>query len=81
MKRFVLIAAAALPLLAAAPASACKVIGHSSDGEPLCMTTSDGAGQPYTDGHSGGRGERIIQRRENIEKLKGFFKWTNSLGH
>jgi hypothetical protein len=34
------------------PASACNVVGHTSDGEPLCATTSDGKGQQYTDGRS-----------------------------
>ena len=29
------------------PASACKVVGHTKSGEPLCMQTSDGAGQVY----------------------------------
>jgi hypothetical protein len=40
-----------VPLLAfqTMPASACNVVGHASDGEELCGTTSDGAGQPYTD--------------------------------
>ena len=41
-----------VPLLAfqTMPASAaCKEVGHASDGEPLCETTSDGPGQPYTD--------------------------------
>lgn len=32
------------------PADARKIVGHTADGEPLCMATSDGAGQPYTDG-------------------------------
>jgi hypothetical protein len=30
------------------PANACKVVGYRN-GEPVCMTTSDGKGQPYTD--------------------------------
>jgi hypothetical protein len=39
-----------VPLLAfqTMPASACNVVGYAN-GEPLCATTSDGHGQPYTD--------------------------------
>jgi hypothetical protein len=76
MKKFVLIAAAALPLLAA-PASACNVIGHSSDGEPLCGTTSDGAGQPYTDARRGrlfrdrsAESAPARAERQRIDKMK-----------
>jgi hypothetical protein len=39
--------AAPLFALSISPASACKVVGKSASGEPLCMTTSDGGGQPY----------------------------------
>jgi hypothetical protein len=40
---------ALIPILALAtarPSAACHVIGHQN-GEALCETTSDGAGQPY----------------------------------
>jgi hypothetical protein len=45
----ILFAILLLPLFMGA-ANACKIIGYSSSGEPLCMTTSDGPGQPYVDG-------------------------------
>jgi hypothetical protein len=32
-------------------ANACHVVGYKN-GEPLCATTSDGPGQPYTDGRA-----------------------------
>src|SRR5262245_59487515 len=44
----VLSAFASILAFTAAPASACKVVGHRN-GEPVCMTTSDGKGQQYTD--------------------------------
>ena len=53
--------ATALTLAAASAASACNVVGHTSDGEPLCATTSDGAGQQYRDGRSGR--DRWLERR------------------
>jgi hypothetical protein len=37
--------------LQSVPASACQVVGYAN-GEPQCMTTSDGPGQPYTDGRT-----------------------------
>ena len=37
----------ATTLIHAAPANACKVVGHTSSGERLCASTSDGAGQVY----------------------------------
>jgi hypothetical protein len=55
-----------VPLLASVasvPASACNVVGHSSSGEPLCATTSDGAGQPYSDARSW----RVI-RQERLQR-------------
>ena len=45
-----LLAIAPFLALQAAPASACVVVGHTKDGERLCMTSSDGAGQAYRDG-------------------------------
>jgi hypothetical protein len=49
-KKFIwLIAAVLLLAFQTSPASACKVVRYSSDGEPLCATTSDGKGQQYTD--------------------------------
>jgi hypothetical protein len=42
-----------VPVLAfSGPASACQSAGYSVNGEPQCITTSDGPGQPYTDGRS-----------------------------
>jgi len=41
------LAVASLLTLGAAPASACKVVGHTKSGEKLCMSTSDGKGQVY----------------------------------
>lgn len=35
------------------PASACKYVGYRN-GEPHCITTSDGRGQPYADGRKRG---------------------------
>ncbi len=43
-----LIAPVLLVAFQAVPASACMVVGYKN-GEPLCATTSDGPGQPYTD--------------------------------
>lgn len=47
--KYLVIAVALAPLLITPADAKCKIVGHTSDGEPLCMTTSDGAGQPYTD--------------------------------
>jgi hypothetical protein len=46
--------AAVVPVLAcmSLPASACKFVGYRN-GEPHCITVSDGRGQPYTDGRKG----------------------------
>jgi hypothetical protein len=41
------LALASLLAIQTLPASACKVVGHTKSGEPLCMQTSDGAGQVY----------------------------------
>ena len=52
------------------PASACNVVGYGSDGEPLCATTSDGAGQPYTDASSHRR--RVMDEvhlREHVRRV------------
>ena len=59
------------PLLAAAPASACKIIRHPSSGEELCVTASDSGGQSYTDGRSA-REKAIEGWREHtlIERAK-----------
>jgi hypothetical protein len=48
-KCILFLALASLFAIQIGPASACRVVGHTSDGEPLCMTTSDGAGQEFTD--------------------------------
>jgi hypothetical protein len=76
--------AVVLPLLAAAPANACKVVGHASDGEPLCETTSDGAAQPYTDGrHDGGYMNSNVHKevvRHRAEKIKGLLNWMSGMG-
>jgi hypothetical protein len=73
--------AVVLPILAAAPANACKVVGHASDGEPLCETTSDGAGQPYTNGGgymNGNVHKEIVRHR--AEKIKGLLNWMSGIG-
>jgi hypothetical protein len=50
------------------PASACNVVGHASDGEELCGTTSDGPGQPYTDArHEHYARERARERSHHTE--------------
>jgi hypothetical protein len=56
-----------VPLLAfqTMPASACNIVGYKN-GEPLCGTTSDGAGQPYTDARPhrySRRGQDFLRRR------------------
>jgi hypothetical protein len=45
-KSFVVLTFVSLLALQAAPASACKVVGHQN-GEDICETTSDGGGHPY----------------------------------
>jgi len=57
------LALAPLFALQIAPASACKVIGHTKSGEKLCMTTSDGAGQEYRDGR------RPVSRAEQARRI------------
>jgi hypothetical protein len=70
IRKYILILALA-PLLSTAADAKCRIVGHTSDGEPLCMTTSDGAGQPYIDDrrNSGSsfnsrRRWEMIQRRQ-----------------
>jgi hypothetical protein len=77
------------PLLAfqTVRASACRVVGHSSSGEPLCMTTSDGAGQPYTNGRYPRYPTNFAQlaQRRRIEAVKpvgGLLDWLTKMhGH
>ncbi|MDH2381831.1 hypothetical protein [Bradyrhizobium sp. CER78] len=51
-KYVLLFALAPLFALQMDSASACKVVGRSRSGEPLCMTTHDGPGQPYKAGRN-----------------------------
>ena len=44
-------------------ASACQVVGRTSSGERLCMTSSDGPGQPYVDGRRTSGSDFNAQRR------------------
>jgi hypothetical protein len=74
------------PLLAfqTVPASAsCRVVGHSSSGEPVCMTTSDGAGQPYTNGRRTYFGSPEQRRRiEAVKPIGGLLDWLTKMhGH
>ncbi|WP_442756184.1 hypothetical protein ACNHKD_06090 [Methylocystis sp. JAN1] len=49
-KHTLLLAISSLLALQIGSANACQVVGHTKSGEPLCMTTSDGAGQSFNDG-------------------------------
>jgi hypothetical protein len=62
-KYVLLFALVSLAALQIDDASACKVVGHSKSGEPLCMTTSDGPGQAYTDAR------RRVSRGEQARRL------------
>lgn len=62
-KYVLLFALASLFALQIDSASACKVVGHSKSGEPLCMTTSDGPGQEYKDGR------RFVPRVERARRI------------
>lgn len=46
-KLSIALAFASLLAMGTLPASACKVVGHTSSGERLCASTSDGKGQVY----------------------------------
>lgn len=53
IRKFILLAGlASLVALQAQSANACQVVGRSPSGEVLCMTSSDGAGQAFTDGRN-----------------------------
>lgn len=62
-KYVLLFALASLFALQIDSASACKVVGRSRNGEPLCMTASDGPGQEYKDGR------RFVSRAEQARRI------------
>ena len=80
IRKLTLVLALAATVFGISSASACKIVGHTSDGEPLCMTTSDGAGQPYNDDRYRQRWQdelrwqeerqRTQRRREYIERYR-----------
>jgi hypothetical protein len=75
---------ALIPLLAlqTGPASACKSAGFTSSGEPRCITTSDGKGQPYTDGRSWREKRAARHHAEQIRtanKIGGLLDWMTSM--
>jgi hypothetical protein len=61
------------------PASACNVVGYGSDGEPLCATTSDGAGQPYIDASSHRR--RVMDKVHQLEHVQRVMDKVHRLEH
>jgi len=61
-----------VPLLAlpTVPANAdCKVVGYAN-GEPQCMTTSDGPGQPYTDARTPAMKQAMHERTQNMLRMQ-----------
>jgi hypothetical protein len=73
-KLLLLFALASLFALQIDSASACKVVGHSKSGEPLCMTTSDGPGQEYKDGR------RFIPRAERARRIAEMTRGGTMMG-
>jgi hypothetical protein len=77
-KLTLVLALAAASAFGIGSANACKLAPNSPlcqvgqpNCEPLCITTSDGPGQPYTDGRNDGmvngwQWRRIQQRRQRI---------------
>jgi hypothetical protein len=84
MKKYLLIVALA-GLITSSANAACRIVGHSSDGEPLCETTSDGAGQPYTDDRRGdwrnSQWERERAARYRMQQREHYLQWYRGARH
>lgn len=79
-----LIMIALAPLLVSTANAGCRPYGplvQPGDGrEPQCITTSDGAGQPYTDGRDNRRRWQMEQRRMDFRRRQdeGRGAWANN---
>ena len=84
------VALAAASLLEMGTARACQLAPHSPlcqvgqpDCEPQCITTSDGAGQPYLDGRNRGAADYYAYHRYQMveRRLAARRAWNQSGGY